>query len=446
MMLSRCRDRSRLAALILCAILSFAGADAVGATGKEGRTPFGSDAAGNDAGTIPPWTGGLTQPPPSWDGKTHPDPFGDDPVLEVIDGSTRPRDDLAPGVRALLDAYPQTFSLRVHRSRRSHALPETVLEATRAGTGQARLVEGGVGFAGVHGAIPFPAADQALEVYWNHVARWRGRFLEGRALDANVYANGRFVLTTREIELVFPYYGADADDERLYALLARVTAPARSAGSAALVIEPLSYAEGKRRAWTWDAGRRRVVRAPQLAFDQPVNTADGLHTADDVDLINGSPERFSWTLLGKRELLVPYNCYALEAAPADESLLWAGHLNPAWVRWERHRVWVLEGRLKGDWRHAYSRRVLYLDEDSWMALMAENYDARGDLWRVNFAYPMNYYELPGTLPVAFAYHDLPARRYHVKGLRSAEVGGLRTTGEAPPDGRFTPQGLRRYAR
>lgn len=380
------------------------------------------------------------------EGQSHPDPYADDAVVAAITVDDTAAAGLSPGLQALLAAYPDTFTVPVYPTRRSHSVPAEVLEATQRNATTARLAADGVGFSGAHGGIPFPHADEALEVYWNHVARWRGRYLEGRALDANVYANGRYTITRRELQLLFPYYGDDPDDDRLYALLSRITAPARSAGSAALVIEPLSYAESDRKAWLWDKGRRRVLRAPDLAFDTPVNAADGLHTADDVDLINGSPERFEWTLLGQREILVPYNCYALESAPVDEQLLWAGHLNPAYLRYERHAVWVLEGRLKPEWRHAYSRRVLYIDTDSWMALMAENYDARGELWRVNFAYPMNYYELPGTLPVAYAYHDLSARRYHVKGLRAASAGGLKTTQPPPASGHFTPQGLRRFAR
>jgi hypothetical protein len=340
--------------------------------------------------------------------------------------------------------------MSVYPSRRSHSVPAWVTANTVRNVDSARLVNNGNGFEGAWGGIPFPQPEEALEVYWNHLARWRGQYMESRGLDANVYANGKFSLTKRLTRVKFHYYdesaGPDSLDDRLFSLLSRITAPAQKAGNAVLVIEPLSPTRRDRSAWAWDSGRRRVLRAPQLAFDMAVGSADGLHTADDVDLINGSPERFDWQLKGKRELIIPYNCYALELATADKQLLQTGHLAPGAVRYERHRVWVLEGTLKPEWRHVYSRRVLYLDEDSWMAVLSENYDAQGQLWRVNVAYPMNYYELPATLPVAYVYHDLNARRYHVKGLSNATTGPPRTREKAPADGHFTPQGLRRFAR
>src|SRR3546814_9094021 len=57
-------------------------------------------------------------------------------------------------------------------------------------------------------------------------------------------------------------------------------------------------------------------------------------------------------------------------------------VNPEYLRYELHRVWVLEGTLKEGVRHICSKRRLYIDEDSWLALMADNYDSRGQLWRV----------------------------------------------------------------
>ncbi|MCW8868542.1 MAG: DUF1329 domain-containing protein, partial [Marinobacter sp.] len=49
-------------------------------------TPFGSPKAGNSAGTIPAWTGGLTEPPPGYEGsgQHHINPFPDDEVLFTI--------------------------------------------------------------------------------------------------------------------------------------------------------------------------------------------------------------------------------------------------------------------------------------------------------------------------------------------------------------------------
>jgi hypothetical protein len=417
-------------------------------------TLFGAESAGKSDGSIPDWTGGLSTPPPGYggDGEVHPDPFADDQPLFIIDANNleQHRTLLSDGLVAMLARYPASFTMPVYPSRRSHAAPEWVYQNTSANLTRAQLVEQGNGFVGAYGGIPFPMPDEALQVYWNHVARWRGQYIESRGVDVNVYADGKYVETSRYSRIKFNYYepngSPDTVENRLFSLLSRVTSPPQKAGNAVLVLETIDQDAESRSAWAWDAGRRRALRAPQVAFDTAVNAADGLRTADDTDLINGSPSRFHWSLKGKREMIIPYNNYRLASQPASPELLQPGHIDPQMLRYERHRVWVLEGRLKDEWRHVYSRRVLYIDEDSWMAVVAEMYDRQGELWRVAMAYPMNHYELPATLPVAFAYHDLPSGRYHVVGLAREGFEAPRTQLDVPANGQFTPSGLRRFAR
>ena len=55
---------------------------------SDDLTPMGSERAGNAAGTIPSWTGGITEPPAGYSpGDHHPDPFADDQPLFRIDSS-----------------------------------------------------------------------------------------------------------------------------------------------------------------------------------------------------------------------------------------------------------------------------------------------------------------------------------------------------------------------
>src|SRR3546814_12861612 len=58
-----------------------------------------------------------------------------------------------------------------------------------------------------------------------------------------------------------------------------------------------------------------------------------------------------------------------------------GHINPEYARYELHRVWVVEATLKAGLRHAFSKRVFYVDEDSWSIAAVDCYDGRGQLWR-----------------------------------------------------------------
>src|SRR5512140_347897 len=50
-------------------------------------TPMGAEKAGNAAGTIPAWDGGITQPPAGYQpGGHYPDPFAGDKPLFTITG------------------------------------------------------------------------------------------------------------------------------------------------------------------------------------------------------------------------------------------------------------------------------------------------------------------------------------------------------------------------
>ncbi|MEM9302182.1 MAG: DUF1329 domain-containing protein [Pseudomonadota bacterium] len=442
-MTARIRTVSRLLGLLACCSVTMAS--------SEELTPLGAPIAG-EAPWIPAWSGGITTPPGDYGGagETHPDPFGDDePIARLTATDTGDFGELLPaGLRALLDTYADTARIDVYPSRRSHSAPAFVYENTERNGVTAALVDGGNGFEGASAGIPFPAPENALEIYWNHVARWRGQAVEARSADLIVYPNGRVSRTVRETLARFDYYLPAAEEpqtNRLFSLLSRTVGSGRNSGSAALVHETINQEAEARSSWAWDAGRRRVLRAPLLAFDQPLNTMDGLMTADDVDLINGSPARFDWEIVGRKAMVVPYNNYRLAAYDRDELAL-PGHLAPDALRYEVHRVWIIEGRLREEWRHPYHRRVLYVDADSWTALVAESYDADGSLWRVGVNYPKNYYEVPATLPVAYVFHDLKARRYAVQGLASSPAAAPIHTTEIPSAGRFNPSGLRRFAR
>jgi hypothetical protein len=212
-----------------------------------------------------------------------------------------------------------------------------------------------------------------------------------------------------------------------------------------LVLEPLDQLNNSRAAWLWDKGRRRVIRAPNVAYDQPVSTASALRTSDDTDMINGSPDRFEWELLGKREIYIPYNNVELASKELDyNQILTKHHINPDLSRYELHRVWVIRATLKDKWRHLYSKRDFYLDEDSWQVIVADQYNKQGELWRVSMSYTKLYQEIPGLFPVINVFHDLKSQEYHVMGLQNEENKDSIFNGEIAKDSLFTPAGFKRY--
>lgn len=415
-------------------------------------TPLGGQMEGNAAGTIPPWSGGLTMAPAGYGGpgKHHVDPFVSDELLFTIDSSNleQHRASLTPGQQALFATYPDTFRMPVYVSRRTAAAPDSVYEHTRVNAQSAQLREGGNGFIGAYGGIPFPLPRNGIEAVWNHIARYRGTYVVRRAADVAVQRNGSYVPIVAQHEALFRFYDPRASaatlDNLLFYYLQQTRSPARLAGGAILVHETLDQLQQPRQAWAYNAGQRRVRRAPSLAYDTPIAAADGLRTADDTDMYNGSPDRYDWKLLGKQEIYIPYNSYRLGSPQIRyKELLTPGHLNPEYTRYELHRVWVVEGTLKKDARHVYSKRRLYLDEDSWQAAVVDQYDGRGELWRVSMAYLKNYYELPTVWSALDVFHDLQARRYHVQNLDNEEASTLDFSQPLPDAGAFTPAALRR---
>jgi hypothetical protein len=82
------------------------------------------------------------------------------------------------------------------------------------------------------------------------------------------------------------------------------------------------------------------------------------------------------------------------------------YINPDHVRWELHRVWVLEANLAEGKRHVIAKRRMYIDEDSWYIILYDGWDGKGNLWRYSQAIPLNIVELPATVPITFGVHNL----------------------------------------
>ena len=418
---------------------------------KSSLTPLGAEKAGNAAGSIPAWTGGITQAPAGYKpGQHHPDPFAADKPLFTIDKANleQYREHLTPGQLALFKTYPDSFRMPVYPSRRSGSAPQWLYDNTFANATSARLLDGGNGFADAYGGVPFPIPKSGVEALWNHVARYRGTYVVRRASEVAVQRNGSYSLVTSQQEALFKYYlkgGSFADlNNLMFYYLSFTKSPARLAGGAVLVHETLDQVKEPRQAWGYNAGQRRVRRAPNLAYDTPIAAADGLRTADDTDMFNGAPDRYDWKLRGKKEIYIPYNNYKVSSPEVKyEELLKPGHLDPQYTRYELHRVWVVEGTLKPGARHIYSKRTLYLDEDSWSAAVVDQYDGRGELWRVSMAYLKNFYDLPYTWSALDVFHDLQARRYHVQNLDNEEPGTIDFTQAIPDDSYFKPSALRR---
>ena len=387
-------------------------------------TPLGGEKAANADGSIPEWNGGITTPPAGYtSGQHYVDPFPDDPIQFTISQSNMSEyaDKLSEGHKALLKTYSDTYKLNVYQTRRSASAPKRIYDATINVAATAKLTSDGNGVEQATIGIPFPIPKNGLEVLWNHLLRWRGDYAERNIAQATPTRGGDYTLVqfSDQFNVLYSHEGMTPEqlNNTILYFKQEVKAPARLAGGILLVHETMNQKAENRKAWLYNPGQRRVRRAPNVAFDNPGTASDGMRTNDQFDMYNGSPERYDWKLLGKKEIYVPYNNYKLHSPSLKyKDILTPLHINQDIPRYELHRVWVVEATLKSDARHVYKRRTFYVDEDSWQILIVDQYDNRDQLWRVSEGFAMNYYDVKSVWTTLEVHMDLQAGRYIAIGL------------------------------
>jgi hypothetical protein len=271
--------------------------------------------------------------------------------------------------------------------------------------------------------------------------------------DMAVYLNGNKQLRRQVYVAEFPFsYKANQlgqiDDEiGINAAFVHVTVekPDRQKGQMTVIHEALDQVRGERKAWVYIPGSRRVRRAPTVGFDTP-DGPGGLVTVDDSLGFNGAMVRYDWKLIGKKEIYIPYHNYKFDDARVDyDTLLQDGHVNPDYMRYELHRVWVVEANLKSGQRHVYAKRRFYIDEDSWQIALVESYDGRGNLWRVGVLNTVYDFILKAYIARAQIYHDLQSGAYIAQRLVN-ETGQMRLLDTPQGENYFTPSNLRSMGR
>lgn len=423
-----------LAASMPLAALAAATAAEAAKLGHE-LTPTGAEAAGNAAGTIPAWEGVKRFRPeqlkvtyrqleelrakhsPALASLLAPDRIVDKPLFVITRANLKQyAGQLTAGHRALF-ARDADYQMRVYPSVRAAFLPDAVNAATRDNATKARL-DGTDNPSGARLGVPFPIPKSGAEVIWNHKLRFRGGAVRRFNNEVIVAQDGSYQLA-RIIEDVKFKYGnpkepAPLSDGMILYYLQEVLAPKRIAGQMLLVHETVDQADGGRNAWLFSPGLGRTRRAPNVGYDNPKTSADGLMFNDQTDMFNGALDRYNWKLLGKREMYIPYNSTRIVQPDVTyDRLIRKGHINPEFARYELHRVWVVEATLKPGLRHAFGKRVFYVDEDSWSIAAVDCYDGRGQLWRFQEAHLTTFPFVPTTTGSPEVHYDLPSGRYFV---------------------------------
>jgi len=405
---------------------------------KSTLTPFGAERGASKDGTIPAWTGTVVT------SAFREDPFKDKAVVTIAGkNAAQYAGKLSDGIKAMLAKYPD-YRIDVYPTHRTATAPQWVYDNTYQNALHGKL--NGYLPEGVFGGIPFPIPKNGIEAMWNHLLRYRPGSWQFHVQGIETTADGKHVVTLDGLgDQQMPYY-LKGEQKRFngdfwLVKLVNLGPPIR-AGAA--IVDRENVNEDKTRTWVYLVGQRRVRELPNPCCDTPAPPTAGEISFDEIETFTGRLDRFDWKLVGKRELYVPYNDNAVNSVSND--LLLTHFVNPDHVRWELHRVWVVDASLRAGQRHQSPRARYYLDEDSWMAVLSDRYDAHNQLWRVGFTFPFQMSgEEPSMASQVFGVYDLLAATWYFNGVMNAPNLYFKRVA-AYPDDSFTPDAMMRGAR
>ncbi|MFL8988435.1 DUF1329 domain-containing protein [Pseudomonas sp. QLc11A] len=423
--------------------------------GRE-LTPMGAEKAGNADGSIPAWSGKWRGAPPNLNyagsGSQYPNPYADEKPLFTITAQNMAQYEgkLSDGQKALFRHYPQTFKMPIYPSHRDFRYSERVESNIAKNAVDAELISDGNGVTNAIGASPFPIPKNGYELMWNlnlPARAWKEDAVYTMALTLS---NGERSLESMDYKIYSVWDDpkesvGSSGGVQAYAMVSTLE-PARKKGEIILAHTFTDPMASPSQAWQYVPGMRRVRRAPTVAYDTPFG-AGGFRVMDEDRLFNGAPDRYEWKLLGKQEMYIPYNNNKLDdpGLKLDQLLATKGHVNPDYMRYELHRVWVLEANLKPGKRHVYGKRRLYIDEDSWIGVLADNYDGKGALWRSNMQTTVYAYDMQGFQARLAMFHDLIAGSYLTDRLLNGQPPARLNSSSFEAD-YFTTTNLRKLGR
>jgi hypothetical protein len=411
-------------------------------------TPLGAERAGNADNSIPKWEGGYTKVDPSFkNGGKRSDPFSGEKALFSINAQNMAQyaDKLTEGTKAMLKKYPDSYRLDVYPTHRTAAAPQWVYDNTLKNAATTKLVQGSAGSVpeGAHGGVPFPLPQNGEEAMWNHLLRWRGTAFHLSFTQYLGTADGKRVLTgDARGDFQMPYYQQGKTPEQTkgvyWSLRLLTDGPPLRAGEAITGLENMDA--NNTAIWTYMPGQRRVRKLPNACCDTPQPTTSGVMSFDDMYVYTGRMDRFDWKLVGKKEVYIPYNSNKVFTANKPEDTLAEHHLNPDVIRWELHRVWVVEANLKPGKRNLMAKSTYYLDEDTWAAVLADRYDGKGQLAKMLWGSPVVLPDLPGVVVVNHGFYDLTSGAWYAAEVHAGKAEQYRIM-DTYSDSVFSPDAM-----
>jgi len=281
-------------------------------------------------------------------------------------------------------------------------------------------------------------------VVWNHLLAFWGAAREDDIQNFVMSAEGTLDLTNEYHETIdFPYYYPDAKADSFggyYFKRKEISrGPPGFAGRGYLLWQPQNIAEQPVQAWQYLPRERRVRKSPLLAYDTPTPDGGGILSFDDYYVFSGAPDRYQFTLLGKREMFVPYNNNGFAGLPIA-SVAKPRHIAPDALRYELHRVWVVDGVLAPGKSPLAPHRRLYIDEDSWFAVYCDALDRAGHLWKFSQGLMYLVPDLPAVVLGSQVTYDLQDGGYALAFSFNDEPVHYRVTA-IHPESAFSPESL-----
>ena len=398
------------------------GADEANKLGGPELTPIGAERAGNKDGSIPAWTGVPIPVPKGYvkGSGFYVDPFADEKPLFSISAKNMAQytDKLAEGLKVMMKKYPD-YRIDVYKTHRTLVFPDSFYESSKRCATACKLIKDGLAITGdgCYGGVSFPIPKNGNELLWNHMLKYGAP--EASTFDYenyNITSTGKVSISGGALYTTDYIWNRPRSEKdwRYVAYRFDWTLPARRNGEGTIIIYPKDWDGRGSTIWSYLPGQRWVRLAPDMCCDTPNSGTAGASTYDDTGIWNGSPERYNWKIIGKKEMYVPYNAYRFVYYRGDvKKAVLAHFVNPDLVRWELHRVFILEGTLKPGKRHVYSRRIMYVDEDSMSALMADNFDKTGNLYRMALAHETYSYDVRGAYQETVVFYDHISNSYAV---------------------------------
>lgn len=303
-------------------------------------------------------------------------------------------------------------------------MPKAYLEATEKFSGQVKLSADGRKVENYVAGLPFPKIDPsdpqvAIKIMWNYDNKpLVTDDVDLRNFDADTGTIGtggselsierHFLLDhLRSMSYIGrlyvdpkPAYEPNGDGVRGKSALYPILEPFDLKGVGTLSFRYLD-ADKQDDTWLYLPSLRRVRR---LSSAQRSDALFGQDT--DVDSYYGyagNPAWFDWKLVGEKEMLGVMHAQ-------NYPVKWAaGSANFAFDDvWEPRKVWVVEGTPKLA-QYAYSKRILWIDKETYAILYSDIFDRAGSLWKVwlndfsfrNAAFPgaaIQYPDEQGFLP------------------------------------------------